>query len=130
MKLGVTIIPDGWRISPMLEASERLLVLRCCQGGFSLLADYVLPDEESRKIEFLCQSGIRILICGAAANDTCVRLNRHGIDVCPFVSGNWEDFLQDYLSTSGQVEKYVMPGCRRQHRLCCGKHRRLNEKED
>jgi len=130
MKLGVTILPDSGRISPMLEASERLIVLRCCHGNFSQMAELALPGDEFEKIECLCQTGIGLLICGAAANDTCVRLNQCGIKVCPFVSGDWNEFLKEFLSNAGHVEKYVMPGCCLQHGRCCGKHQLWNEENE
>lgn len=130
MKLGVTILPGSGRISPVLESSKHLLILRACRGGISVLSEQSLPDPEEEKCKTLLRSGIRVLICGASANETLAKLQCCGIRVCPFVSGDWREFLKTWLVRPEQAEAYVMPGCRRQHCRCCQGQPNFNDKEE
>ena len=121
MKIGITVIPSTGRISPMLEASGHLLTVSCCHGAIRELGETALPSEELEKLESLKGSGIRLLVCGALANETRAWLDAQDIEVCPFVSGDWRVFLEAWLRAPEQAERFVMPGCCRHHRQCCGR---------
>lgn len=128
MKIGITILPGSGEISPVLEAARHLLILRVCRGSISVFSEQLLPESEEEKCEALARSGIRLLVCGALANETLENLRSRGIRVCPFVSGAWREFLNTWLAGPEQAEIYVMPGCRRHHCRCCQNQERLNVK--
>lgn len=121
MKIAVTVVSASGRVSPMFDASERIVVLECCRNNLSDAAEYDFPTGIEAKIAFLAAHGIRMLICGAISNDDILSMKTQEIGVCPFVSGNWHEVLDEWLRKRLLRECHLMPGCRGHHRWCCGR---------
>lgn len=118
MKVGITILPEYGRISPMFEVAEHLAVVRFCHGEIIPVAEMALPINENERVSLLTDLGIRMVFCGAIANETKELLSSQGIEVLPFLSGKWQEVVKAWFAEPKQAEKFLMPGCCH-HRKCC-----------
>lgn len=120
MMTAITIMKTDHAISPLFESAARLYLVRSCRGKLAPGREIELPEDEERKIGILLANGVKLLICGAIANDLRERLERDHIRVVPFVSGDWREVLKTCLvaDETGAVQ-FVMPGCGTHHRRCC-----------
>ena len=119
MMIGITMIPESERISPVFEAARHLRLTggRPCRADNGI--EHVLPESVGEKIDFLAANGVGLLICGAIANETVALLNRRGVAVRSFVSGNWREILLEWQNCRRIGDGHLMPGCCRQHRRGC-----------
>lgn len=121
MRIAVTIIKSTWRVSPLFESAELVLVRDCCRGHVESEEELVLPAELTEKLEVICGAGVQALICGAIANETVTLLQQRGVVVYPFVAGEWRNVLADWRWHRHVRECHIMPGCGQHHRRCCGR---------
>ncbi len=119
MKVAITISPDTERISPMFDTAGHIILANCCRNGGEPEIPMVFPSEFEKKMEFLEQHRIGLLICGAISNEDRLFLNARGIGVCPFASGPWREVWAEWKTSRRLKECHVLPGCCRHHRRCC-----------
>ncbi|MFA6815280.1 MAG: NifB/NifX family molybdenum-iron cluster-binding protein [Lentisphaeria bacterium] len=133
MIIAVTIIKEEEKISPLFESASKIYVVKECQGIFEIKQELDLPKDEEQKIYTLLANKVKMLVCGAISNDFLTRLQNDGIQVCPFVSGDWKEVLSACLtannrnnssvktnSTDQSKNPYIMPGCGAQYQRCRG----------
>jgi len=102
------------RISPVFDEALHFKFYRIIAGEVSEIADQELPPLLSgRQIEFLSEAGVNILICGAISNYLQREAERNSISVIPFLAGDTELVIQEWLSESWQQGRHRMPGCGR-----------------
>lgn len=119
MRIAITIIKESGRISPMFEASALAVVVECCRGEVRAEREVSLPVLVEDKIALLAAAGVRVLLCGAIANETAARVAAQGVVLHSFTAGVWRDVLSAWM-VSRQVQAcHVMPGCGRQRQQRC-----------
>ncbi len=100
------------RISPVLDASKRLLVLEM-EGGkiLSRTEHEIRGDDPYRRAMQLAELGIETLICGAVSRPLAEMMASQGIRLVPFVAGGVEEVLAAFLSGRLPNPALAMPGC-------------------
>jgi len=101
------------KVSPVLDTSTRLLVLEF--DGEKEVSRYEIPLSESdlgRRCNYIKQSGIEVLICGAISRPFYRMLEATQVDVIPWISGQVEEVISAYFDQKLNHDKFLMPGCR------------------
>ena len=127
MKAAITIMPETERVSPMYDAARYVALLTCCRRRGESESVTELPPDVEEKLEFLRRNGVELLICGAISNEDLLTLNRHGIRVCPFVSGLWREIWEEWKASRRLRECHLLPGCAGHHRKCCENPNKRNQ---
>ena len=115
MRLGIAI----WngRVSPVLDASTRLLILNEGPDPGAPPTEVDLghsgPLQRARAIAGL---GIDTLICGAVSNGLAHLLQGAGITLIPWVAGGVPEVLEAHRRGELGDGRFLMPGCRRWRR--------------
>jgi predicted Fe-Mo cluster-binding NifX family protein len=109
---------DG-RISPVLDAAKRLLVVDV-DDGKQVARDEVAIDEAAlvARARRLVALGVDVLICGAVSWPLERMLVSAGVKVIGQTCGMVEDVLAAYVSGGLTEGAFLMPGC-------CGRRRRF-----
>ena len=110
MKVAVTVWGD--RISPLFDASRRLLVAtidrRCIVDRSFVIFN---PDRPSRLTRTLVEMSVPVLICGAVSQLPANVITAAGIRLIPFIAGKVDRVLAVYATGSPLVPAFIMPGC-------------------
>lgn len=109
----------GSRVSPRFDHAHTILLVtvdggkiagmeRCSMGGQNSLA----------RVNWLCQRGVDVVICGGISQFSLRSLTRRGLRVFPWVTGDIEDVIGLLLSGQLRSGLVVGPGgrCRRWRR--------------
>lgn len=114
------------RISPLLDAAGRLLLVRCREGHEFKRKEVVLPQEPptalARKIAEL---RVDMLLCAAASEPLLRELEQVGVQVRSHLCGEIEAVLQAFCQDRLHLPEFRMPGCGGPHsgRNCCRSRR-------
>jgi len=99
------------KVSPVLDAASRLMVVEFKEGGPSTRFEIYLDERDlSRRcmrIQDLC---VDTLICGAVTRHFSELLKAAGIKLIQGISGQPEAVLNAYLDGTLAHSKYLMPG--------------------
>ena len=111
MRVAIPIWGD--RISPVLDAATRLLVVDT--GGQETVRSVVdlQGDDMVRRCARIEKLEVDRLICSAVSNPFYQRLLAANIRVIQGISGPVEEVLKAYLQGNLFQEAFFMPGCRR-----------------
>ena len=104
------------RLSPLLDAAARLLVLTCRDGRETARREVVLPAQSAEALaRSLAELHLDLLLCGAVSEALGHLLRQHHIRVWPHLCGDVEAIL--HACCHGQLarEEFRMPGCHNQH---------------
>jgi predicted Fe-Mo cluster-binding NifX family protein len=108
------------RISPLLDAAARLLLVTCWRGKEVARKEFVLgplsPAELARSVAEL---HVDMLLCAALSQGLHRELERRGVRVQPHLCGDTEAVLQAFRCDRLNQPEFRMPGC-------CGPHLRAN----
>jgi len=126
MIVGITTWGD--RVSPVLDAAERLVIFRsgpcagerravdlsgrCAGGERAVDLSGLSVWQRAAAIE---AAGVDVLICGAVTTRLLGALTGSGVTVVPWVSGPVSEILQAF-SCGRLDERFSMPGCGRGRR--------------
>jgi predicted Fe-Mo cluster-binding NifX family protein len=114
----VTIAIPVWqnRVSPVLDAAARLLVVRRRQGVESGRREVVLGP---LPVEVLASAvaglHIDILICAALSEPLRLALEQLGVSVRPHLCGDVDQLLRAFGSDRLNGAEFRMPGCGGRH---------------
>lgn len=114
------------RIAPLFDSA-----------GCALLIDADLPESGrcrialpkgsvNRKVSFLKEHGVSLLICGAISNEGKAAVIDAKIGLYPFIAGSVPDVVNALNEHTCMSERFAMPGCRCRRRRC-GQKERGNE---
>jgi predicted Fe-Mo cluster-binding NifX family protein len=119
--LRVAIAVWDERISPVFDVSRRVVLLDVENGRITNRVEERFDrDDPVAKAERLAEWKVGILICGAISGPVARLVERCGIRPIPFVSGELEEVVRAYLSSSLPNPALTMPGCmgrRRRRRM-------------
>ena len=110
MKVAVTIWGD--RISPVFDASHTLLVAEIDQTKVvGKVAMPFNPEQPARLAENLAGNDVSVLICGAVSTGPAALIEKNGIQLIPFITGNAAEVLEYYAKNRSELRCFLMPGC-------------------
>jgi len=107
------------RIAPLFDTARHFQVLHL--GNDEHTADTELRLEVEggpARVTALLQRDVNTIICGAITTDLSANLERHGVRVEAFVSGDVERVVEAFLAGTLNGDAFSMPGCARQQRRC------------
>ena len=107
------------RISPVMDAATRLLVIEHDGGGEVGRIEEAIGEEFlPQRAKYLADLGIDVLICGGISRPLFSLITAQGITVIPWVTGPIEQILAAYHGHRLHRGQFAMPGCGRfgQHR--------------
>jgi predicted Fe-Mo cluster-binding NifX family protein len=113
------------RISPLLDAAARLLLVTRRRGKEVARKEFVLspqsPEELARSVAEL---RVDVLLCAALSEPLLRALELRGVQIQPHLCGEVESVLRAFDCGQLQRDEFRMPGCWGQHQgaACC--HRR------
>jgi hypothetical protein len=127
---GVTIampISQG-RISPLLDAAARLLLVTRRQGREVARKEFVLaPQAPEVLARSLAELRPDVLLCAAVSEPLRRELARHGVQIRAHLCGEIEEILQALGQHRLERPEFRMPGCWGRHSAgnCCRSRRDL-----
>ena len=111
MKVAVTAW--GERISPVFDASRRLLIAeiedRRVTNRSTLLFDPARPTSLASMLKDL---DVAVLICGAVSQVPASIIAATGVTLIPFITGDVNRVLAAYAKGTSLSPTFAMPGCR------------------
>jgi predicted Fe-Mo cluster-binding NifX family protein len=111
MKVAVTIW--GERVSPLFDASRRLLIVEienaCIKERTHMIFDPERPSDLARSMAAL---GVKVLICGAVSQVPAKIIVAGGITLIPFITGEVNNVIAAYAKGDPIASAFAMPGCR------------------
>ncbi len=122
MRAAITFIPETGRISPMYDVARHVIVCRLCRCATvpeAVVPAVDFPEDRASREKFFAENRVSFLITGAISNDDVAELNRLGITVCPFATGDWREVWQEWVGRRRLSSCHLMPGCRSHHQKCC-----------
>ena len=104
------------RIAPVFDVAQELRVIEEDAGRIVKEEVVYLPkDLSAGKIIAIADRRIEALICGAVSRPLHELILAKGIQVFPFVAGEFSEIVQAWLSNKLD-ERYAMPGCASRNR--------------
>lgn len=104
----------GEKVSPLLDAASRLLIVETDQMGEIARFQMALDDgEPNRKASRIREMGVDVLICGAVSDSVSRALTAAGIRIISDISGRAGEVVDSFLRGSTFDSRLLMPGCKR-----------------
>jgi predicted Fe-Mo cluster-binding NifX family protein len=117
MKVAIPICRN--RISPVLDAAARLLVLTEQRGKEVDRREFTLePQTPEALASCIAELSVDVLLCAALTEPLLRELEVRGIWVRSHLCGEVEEILQAFYRGRLAWNQYVMPGCFRDHASC------------
>jgi len=112
VRIGVPIWED--RVSPVLDAAERLLVVDV-EGSVLVRSALRLLDgpHAARVAGTIRNAGVDVLICGAVSEEVGRLIASTGTEIVPWVTGPADEVVRAYVDGTLADARYGLPGCRR-----------------
>ena len=105
------------RISPVFDEALYFKFYQIQVGEIIEIAGHSLPEQlVGKQIELLSEAGVDVLICGAISRQAQREAILNSISVIPFLAGDTELVIKEWMSGTWQQERYCMPGCGRGQR--------------
>ncbi len=109
MKLAVTIW--GNRVSPVFDSAHTLMI---ADVNNAVIKNRIFKSFDPEKVHVLIpvlkKIQVRALICGAITENQSKIIEKSGIKLVSFISGNTENVLTTYTKTPHQMSAFYMPG--------------------
>lgn len=86
-------------------------------------------SDPNRRIAILQDRRIQTILCGAVSRNLQQHLNRVGIQVFAFLSGDVSQLLSAYMAGENQLRQFLQPGCRRRQRCRFGHYQKNQGRE-
>lgn len=102
------------RVSPLLDAATRLLVVEVIGGEPTFTEVYPLdgPDRANAVAEL----GVETLVCGAVSRELEDRLVASGVEVIAGIRGDANEVIRAQLEGGPNQVCFRLPGCRARRR--------------
>lgn len=125
MKVAVTVWGD--RVSPVFDSARNLLIAEI-ENAQVARTSYQRFDPEmvSQLARMLRAQGVDAIICGAVSEAPATLLEGAGFELIPFIAGDVDQVLKNFIKKKPVWKELIMPGCGRN--ICCrGKIRKGRE---
>lgn len=101
------------RIAPVFDTAREVRIVEVVSGTIARKISADLPkDPGIHKVLRLVELGVNTLVCGAVSRQMRGMIIAYGIQLIPFVAGDFQKILQAWVEDSVLQEKFAMPGCR------------------
>ena len=110
MKLGI----PSWngKISPLLDTAGKLLVIEFEGAREVSRFETLLGNSDIfQRCTLIRALGVETLICGAVSKHLLCQLQRGGVCVIPWISGDISEVVEAYMNGTLINERFLMPGC-------------------
>lgn len=105
------------RVSPVFDTATKLLIVDFAGGEYRTRETIQLgASGHSRRVAIIGGRGIQTILCGAISRNLQYRLNRIGIRVFAFLSGDISALLSAYAEGETALSEFMLPGCQRRRR--------------
>ncbi len=122
MKIAIPVYKNS--VSNTFDFARKLLVVTVEEGSETQRSEVEIagrePAQRAARVKGL---GVDVIICGAVSHFLAGMIEKTGIELIPYVTGNVEEVLQAYLSGELMGPRFRMPGCR--HGLRKGRRMRF-----
>ncbi len=109
-KMNIAITIWGFRVSPLFDASGKLLIVDPDQGGVRMERQFEVSHLSlMEKCHLLQQQAVNVLICGAISHTCFNRVTAAGIEVIPLICGDIKKVLAAYLNHSLENASFFLP---------------------
>jgi predicted Fe-Mo cluster-binding NifX family protein len=117
MKIALPIF--GSRISPRFDYASFFLIVTVEEGKIIDRTEISVSDADCwRRIEAIRELGVESLICGGIDENSARILENHKIQLIPWIAGEVENTLKNYLKGNLTPCLGGSPGRRRKRRNC------------
>ena len=110
------------RISPLLDAAARLLLVTCQRGKEVARKEVVLSPLSPEELALgVAELRVDVLLCAALSQGLQRELERRGVRIQPHLCGDTEAVLQAFCCDRLNRPEFRMPGCGKPHSPggCC-----------
>ena len=110
------------RISPLLDAAARLLLVTCQRGKEVARKKFILGSMSPQELaQSVAELRVDVLLCAALSQGLQRELERHGVRVQTHLCGDTEAVLQAFRCNQLHKPEFRMPGCWGNHAglSCC-----------
>lgn len=116
MKVAVTVWED--RVSPVFDSAGNLLIAEI-ENARIINTSYQQFDPEMvlQLARMLRAQGVDVIICGAVSEDPATLLEAAGFELIPFIAGDVDQVLKNFIKEKPVWTELIMPGCGRN--ICC-----------
>ena len=112
MKVAIPI--RNGRVSPVFGAASRFVIVEFEESIPAGRSEFTISEGGGdARVVLLEELGVSTLICGAISNQTARMVERHGIELMPWIVGELDDVIDAYCAGSLGSDGFNMPGCRR-----------------
>jgi predicted Fe-Mo cluster-binding NifX family protein len=106
------------RIAPVFDIAQRLRVLEIESGRVIRETEETMTgDLPIQKVQYLAESGIGTLVCGAISTQLSELMAAYGIRITPFVAGDLSEVMKAWRTGGLDSRNFDMPGCTERHRI-------------
>lgn len=114
----VLLPTDGDRISPVLDAAKRFLLVGAGSTGVRTRKQVLVAEADPiAKAKRIAELGADVLICGAISWPLEAMLASAGVRVIPNTCGPLDEVLAAHFSGTLTEQAFLLPGCPgRRHR--------------
>jgi predicted Fe-Mo cluster-binding NifX family protein len=106
------------RIAPVFDIALRLHVLEIESGRIIRETEETIKgDLPVQKAQYLSESGIGTLVCGAISTPLSEVMAAYGIRLTPFVAGDLSEVMEAWRTGGLDSRSFDMPGCTERHRI-------------
>ena len=106
------------RIAPVFDIAQRLRIVEIESGRIIRETEETLRGElPVQKAQYLTESGIGTLVCGAISTPLSELMLAYGIRIIPFVAGDVGEVIAAWCNGDLDSRHFDMPGCRERHRI-------------
>ena len=123
MKIAIPLFEK--RISPYFDYAPALLIVHIENGGVVNRQEYALTGYDLwKRIQCIKNSDVCLLICGGITNYAHTQIESAGIKIIPWVSGEADDALAQFMKGRLEAGTMLCKGRRRRWCFCAGHHKR------
>jgi predicted Fe-Mo cluster-binding NifX family protein len=107
------------RIAPVFDVARRLRFVMVEDGRIVDEAQVEMTAEApEQKALLLIKLGVEELVCGSISRHMRQMIAAYGIQVIPFVSGQFAEVVQAWIIGRLETDAFSMPGCRHRGGAC------------
>ena len=100
------------RVSPVFDTASRLVLVEFDGDKQGEPVEYpVLEGGPAARVDLMTGLGVSTLICGGISSRTAMLVERAGITLVPWISGNIEEVLEAFGNGILGEDGFQMPGC-------------------
>lgn len=105
-------------ISPVFDAAQRFMLVEADHNHIIDRQFQELSIEiPLAKVETVLSWKPEMIICGAISRSLAHIIESSGVDLYPWLSGNVDQVLAEFIHGQGDLSHFLMPGCKEYGRL-------------